>query len=255
MGDCANLGCRYVSGGLLSDCPESNQRCTRNQGFWTSFARPVLFRPLGCIPHVWECFARGLKCSIVSALAPLPLMVRSVGDSLSLRFRADVGISPCGNGRNPASNFVGGDAHIAPPARLLLYFRVSAAAAQEIAEAPPVADEARRFRGSVPIGGRKAVGNRLTQRCSGKSILHFGIVLQIPCLSAGKEVQKPSGFWRAFGNFSRAGKVPRRRPDKPIPPPFLRQNKSLLRYSPGTAQAPRAGAPPRRGPRRARYSP
>ncbi len=35
----------------------------------------------------------------------------------------------------------------------------------EIAEAPPVADEARRFRGSVLIGGHEVAGNRLTRRC------------------------------------------------------------------------------------------
>ena len=34
----------------------------------------------------------------------------------------------------------------------------------EITEAPPVADEARRFRGSVPIGGHEVAGNRLTRR-------------------------------------------------------------------------------------------
>jgi len=30
----------------------------------------------------------------------------------------------------------------------------------EITEAPPAADEARRFRGSVPIGGHEVAGNR-----------------------------------------------------------------------------------------------
>ena len=35
----------------------------------------------------------------------------------------------------------------------------------EITEAPPAADEARRFRGSVPIGGHEVAGNRLTRRC------------------------------------------------------------------------------------------
>ena len=35
----------------------------------------------------------------------------------------------------------------------------------EITKAPPAADEARRFRGSVPIGGHEVAGNRLTRRC------------------------------------------------------------------------------------------
>ena len=35
---------------------------------------------------------------------------------------------------------------------------------EESAEAPPAVDEARRFRGSVPIGGHEVAGNRLTRR-------------------------------------------------------------------------------------------
>ena len=45
----------------------------------------------------------------------------------------------------------------------------------------------------------------------GRTILNLGIVLPKPHMPTGKEVQKPCGFWRAFGYFSRAGKVPRRR--------------------------------------------
>ena len=37
--------------------------------------------------------------------------------------------------------------------------------AMESAEAPPGADEARRIRGSTPVGRRKAAGNRQVQRC------------------------------------------------------------------------------------------
>ena len=48
----------------------------------------------------------------------------------------------------------------------------------------------------------------------------IGIVLQIPRLPAGKEVAKP-WFRRAFGYFSRIGKVPRRRQTQPIQPPAL----------------------------------
>ena len=38
--------------------------------------------------------------------------------------------------------------------------------ARIIAEAPPVAEKARRFRGSVPVFTPKGAGNRLTRRCS-----------------------------------------------------------------------------------------
>ena len=48
----------------------------------------------------------------------------------------------------------------------------------------------------------------------------IGIVLQIPRLPAGKEVAKP-WFRRAFGYFSRTGKVTRRRQTQPIQPPAL----------------------------------
>ena len=81
----------------------------------------------------------------------------------------------------------------------------------EIAEAPPAADEARRFRGSVPIGGHVVAGNRLTRRCSGQTILHLGHVLPIPYLPTEKEVKKPCGFLHIFGYFLCALKVPRRR--------------------------------------------
>ena len=37
--------------------------------------------------------------------------------------------------------------------------------AREIAEAPPVADEARRFRGSAPVFTTNGSENRLTRRC------------------------------------------------------------------------------------------
>ena len=40
------------------------------------------------------------------------------------------------------------------------------APAGESGEAPPVAEKASRFRGSTPVGGREAAGNRLVRRCS-----------------------------------------------------------------------------------------
>ncbi len=88
------------------------------------------------------------KCRIVSALTPLPLNMQNVGAFTPIAGR---------RGRRPERKKY-----------QLLHFAPSAAAAQEIAEAPPVADEVRRFRESVPIGGREAVGNLLTRRCSQK---------------------------------------------------------------------------------------
>ena len=79
-----------------------------------------------------------------------------------------------------------------------LHFAQSAAAAQEIAEAPPVADEARRFRGSVPIGGHEVAGNRLTRRCSGKTIQSSGTVLPKPHLSTGKGSPETIRFLMRF---------------------------------------------------------
>ena len=134
-----------------------------------------------------------------------------------------------------------------------LRFAQSAAAAQEIAEAPPVADEARRFRGSVPIGGHEVAGNRLTRRCisfarpyrlgccgachtfeefckvsgSGagrQTILNFDTVLPTPHLPTGRK-SRSLGFLRIFGDFLCAQKVTRRRPNRPISPPVPRQNK------------------------------
>ena len=59
-------------------------------------------------------FARGIKCRIVSAAAPLPLIMRNV-EVCGSRGRADVGIGPYNEQRKPPPDFVGGDAHIAPP--------------------------------------------------------------------------------------------------------------------------------------------
>ena len=58
----------------------------------------------------------------------------------------------------------------------------------EIAEAPPAADEARRFRGSVPIGGHEVTGNRLTRRFND------------PILSGQRQLsrQKQPDFMRLF---------------------------------------------------------
>ena len=107
----------------------------------------VLF-PRGKVPKS-KIFGRTwTKCRIVSVLAPLPLNMQNVGAFTPIAGR---------RGRRPERKKY-----------QLLHFAPSAAAAQEIAEAPPVADDARRFRGSIPIGGREAVGNLLTRRCSQK---------------------------------------------------------------------------------------
>ena len=63
------------------------------------------------------------------------------------------------------------------------------------------------------------------------TILSLGHVLQISHLSTKKEVQKPYGFWRAFGYFSRVGKVPRRRQDKPIQLPFPPKKQSRTSHA------------------------
>ena len=44
-----------------------------------------------------------------------------------------------------------------------------------------------------------------------ETILNLGINLPNPYLPTGKGSQETMGFWRAFGYFSRTGKVPRRR--------------------------------------------
>ena len=63
--------------------------------------------------------------------APLPLTVQNVEVQCPY-VRDDVGIVPYNDKRNASSACVGGDAHIAPrSAHNLLYFRSSAAAAQE----------------------------------------------------------------------------------------------------------------------------
>ena len=90
----------------------------------------------------------GLSVELSLRWRPLPLNMQNVGAFTPIAGR---------RGRRPERKKY-----------QLLHFAPSAAAAQEIAEAPPVADEARRFRGSVPIGGREAVGNLLTRRCSQK---------------------------------------------------------------------------------------
>ena len=46
-----------------------------NLRFKNPLARPVPCRSLRCVPYGWKFYARGIKCSIVSAPAPLPLTV------------------------------------------------------------------------------------------------------------------------------------------------------------------------------------
>ena len=83
-----------------------------NLRFKNPSARPARFRSLGCVPHGCKCFARGIKCGIVSASAPLPLTVQNVGVHRPF-VRADVGIAPPFD-RKTASNFVGGGVPDAP---------------------------------------------------------------------------------------------------------------------------------------------
>ena len=89
----------------------------------------------------------------------------------------------------------------------------------------------------------------------GKPIQSSGYGLPGIPLADREGSQETVGFLRIFCDFLCVQKVTRRRKDKPILPPFPRRNKPPLRCSPGTEQDPRAEAQPRRGPRRARYSP
>ena len=88
-----------------------------------------------------------------------------------------MGISPYAVRRRLSQNFVGGDAHIAPPvgATAFTFQSVSGSGAE------------------------------------GETILNLGHVLPIPYLPTQKEVKKPCGFLRIFGYFLCAQKVPHRR--------------------------------------------
>ena len=62
-------------------CQQRQKVCKKrrlNLRFKIPSARPALRILLRCVPHVWGCFARGLRCSIVSAPAPLPLIFQNV---------------------------------------------------------------------------------------------------------------------------------------------------------------------------------
>ena len=54
----------------------------------------------------------------------------------------------------------------------------------------------------------------------GETILNLGYGLPNPPLADRKRKSRNLGFLRAFGYFSRAGKVTRRRQNQPIPPPI-----------------------------------
>ena len=159
-----------------TSCQQRQKVCKKrrlNLRFKDPLARPVPFRPLGCVPHGWECFARGFKCRIIPAMALILQNIRC----MFLMFS-------CRRGHRPLRK------KYAPPT----FHTVSGSGA------------------------------------GGETIQSLGHVLQISRLSTKKEVQKPYGFWRAFGYFSRVGKVPRRRQDKPIQLPFPPQkNRAGLR--------------------------
>ena len=135
-------------------CQQRQKVCKKrrlNLRFKDPLARPVPFRPLGCVPHGWECFARGFKCRIIPAMALILQNIRC----MFLMFS-------CRRGHRPLRK------KYAPPT----FHTVSGSGA------------------------------------GGETIQSLGHVLQISRLSTKKEVQKPYGFWRAFGYFSRVGKVP-----------------------------------------------
>ena len=74
---CGRRLSRGEGGGLVSlrrhtFCQQRQKVCKKrrlNLRFKDPLARPVPFRPLGCVPHGWECFARGFKCRIIPAMA------------------------------------------------------------------------------------------------------------------------------------------------------------------------------------------
>ena len=84
--DWAVLLCFCVRLVLEEACPafgdilfaNSGKKYTKNAAktkVLDSFARPAPFRLLRCVPHICRFHARGIKCRIVSALAPLPLVL------------------------------------------------------------------------------------------------------------------------------------------------------------------------------------
>ena len=134
-----------------TSCQQRQKVCKKrrlNLRFKDPLARPVPFRPLGCVPHGWECFARGFKCRIIPAMALILQNIRC----MFLMFS-------CRRGHRPLRK------KYAPPT----FHTVSGSGA------------------------------------GGETIQSLGHVLQISRLSTKKEVQKPYGFWRAFGYFSRVG--------------------------------------------------
>ena len=160
-----------------TSCQQRQKVCKKrrlNLRFKDPLARPVPFRPLGCVPHGWECFARGFKCRIIPAMALILQNIRC----MFLMFS-------CRRGHRPLHK------KYAPPT----FHTVSGSGA------------------------------------GGETIQSLGHVLQISRLSTKKEVQKPYGFWHAFGYFSRVGKVPRRRQDKPIQLPFPPKKQSRTSHA------------------------
>ena len=179
-------------------CQQRQKVCKKrrlNLRFKDPLARPVPFRPLGCVPHGWECFARGFKCRIIPAMALILQNIRC----MFLMFS-------CRRGHRPLR-------------RLEETFRPVRTAGRcphrplRKKYAPPTFHT---------VSGSGA---------GGETIQSLGLVLQISRLSTKKEVQKPYGFWRAFGYFSRVGKVPRRRQDKPIQLPFPPKKQSRTSHA------------------------
>ena len=100
-------------------CQQRQKVCKKrrlNLRFKDPLAHPVPFRPLGCVPHGWECFARGFKCRIIPAMALILQNIRCMFLMFSCRrghrplrkleetFRpvrtgGDVGIAPYAVGR------------------------------------------------------------------------------------------------------------------------------------------------------------
>ena len=88
-----------------------------------------------------------------------------------------------------------------------------------------LADEARRFRGSVPIGGHEVDGDRLTRRYSEKTMQNFVHVLPTPSLVDRKGSQETMRLLaRLLGTFCASRKYPSGGTDTPILPPIPHQN-------------------------------
>ena len=146
-----------------------------------------------------------MKCRIVSALAPLPLTVQNVGVQCSLVLAGPMW--PAAKGAYaPTFQTISGSG---AGGRTILHF----------GHVLPknLLDDRK---------GRYTVVSADSRPLRGRQSGHFLETASLyPPLAALRRFPRNLGFLRAFGYFSRAGKVPRRRQHKPIHPPISPQNR------------------------------